>query len=64
MSGRGGHLKPVPFAHLGRQITMYELSAETGLSLMTLYQRWHRGDRDEKLVRPKNRRVVTRTTPP
>lgn len=43
------------FEHLGRVRTMKQLAAETGMDIYTLYQRWHRGDRDERLVRPLRR---------
>jgi len=42
---------PTYFDHCGRRVYMKLLAAETGIPLMTLYQRWHRGDRDERLVR-------------
>lgn len=44
------------FAHLGQQRTIPELAAETGIGIYTLYQRWHRGDRDARLVRPLDNR--------
>lgn len=40
------------FEHLGRRVCMKQLANEHGIPLMTLYQRWHRGDRGERLVRP------------
>jgi hypothetical protein len=52
VSYRGANTCTVCFEHLGRITYMKKLSAETGIPLMTLYQRWHRGDRDERLVRP------------
>jgi hypothetical protein len=53
---RGWNVQPAPIEHMGKKRTMQQLSEQTGLPLMTLYQRWHRGDRDEKLVRPKDPR--------
>jgi hypothetical protein len=59
MNLRGTHALPgmkgyavLWFDHCGRRVYMKQLAAETGIPLMTLYQRWHRGDRDERLVRP------------
>jgi hypothetical protein len=40
------------FDHCGRRVYMQQLADETGIPIMTLYQRWHRGDRDQRLVRP------------
>lgn len=42
----------VYFEHCGRRVFMKQLARETGINLYTLYQRWHRGDRDERLARP------------
>lgn len=46
------------FQHLGREVCMRQLAAETGIPMRVLYQRWHRGDRGERLVRPAVRRVA------
>jgi hypothetical protein len=51
----------VYFAHLGRMVHMKQLARETLIPLYTLYQRWHRGDRDTRLVRspaPRVRRIA------
>jgi hypothetical protein len=45
--------------HCGRQLTLKQLASETGIRLYTLYQRWHRGDRNERLVRPALQRKRT-----
>jgi hypothetical protein len=64
---RGGNLNPVPFEHLGEMRTMQELATESGVPIMTLYQRWHRGDRGQYLVRPcgkpRGRRQQPTSTP-
>ena len=52
MSYRGSNTVTVYFEHCGRMTCMKQLAAETGIPMMTLYQRWHRGDRNELLVRP------------
>lgn len=44
------------FTHLGQPRSIPELAAETGIGIYTLYQRWHRGDRDARLVRPLDNR--------
>ena len=36
----------------GRQMTIYQLAKETGISYPTLIKRYMRGDRDDRLVRP------------
>lgn len=51
MSYRGANTVTVYFEHCGRRVYMKQLAAETGIPLMTLYQRWHRGDRHEQLTR-------------
>lgn len=53
MSARKAHANPTLFCkHCGRHVSLSVLAAETGIPVMTLYQRWHRGDRDARLIRP------------
>ena len=40
------------FSHMGEQRYMKQLAAESGIPIHTLYQRYWRGDRDARLVRP------------
>lgn len=38
--------------HEGKNVTLKYLSEKTGISLWVLYQRYRRGDREQRLIRP------------
>jgi hypothetical protein len=44
--------RPRVFDHIGRTVTLRQLEHETGFKYYTLLNRYIRGDRNERLVRP------------
>lgn len=40
----------------GAQCLLTQVSAATGIHVRVLYQRWRRGDRNERLIRPLDNR--------
>lgn len=43
--------KPRRVPHNGQLLTLRELSAATGISPETIFKRWSKGDRGERLIR-------------
>lgn len=42
--------------HGGEQRTIAEVASASGLSIWLIYDRWRKGDREDRLIRPPRRR--------
>jgi hypothetical protein len=50
--------KPCQVPHEGQLLTLRELAAATGIQPETIFKRWSKGDRGERLIRPLDARGI------
>jgi hypothetical protein len=50
--------KPCQVPHEGQFLTLRELAAATGIKPETIFKRWSKGDRGERLIRPLDPRGI------
>jgi hypothetical protein len=50
--------KPCQVPHEGQFLTLRELAAATGIKPETIFKRWSKGDRGERLIRPLDARGI------